>query len=114
MANLDFKTMDINDIIKWCKDNNQTDWLKREAAKKVEVERYTRRVKKLDEKGNVVLNKNNKPVYVVDKTSPKEKIKQPITFVQLKYSFCKAFMPEIIPEAAAKKAPTMYDLIANL
>jgi beta-lactamase class D len=113
MAKLNFKTMNIDDIINWCKQNNEVDWLKREAAKTINVERYTRRVKKVDENGNVVLSKNKKPIWIADKTSPKVTVKQPITFVQIKYAFCEAFMPDIIP-AAEKKAPTMYDLIKNL
>lgn len=113
MAKLNFKTMNIDDIIDWCQENDKIDWLKREAAKEITVERYTGRVKKLDENGKPVLSKNGKQIWIADKNSPIEKVKQPITFVQLKYSFCEKFMPEIIP-AAKKKAPTMYDKIANL
>lgn len=31
MATLDYSSMKINDIIEWCKDNNEVDWLKKTA-----------------------------------------------------------------------------------
>lgn len=32
---MDYKTMNINDIIAWCKENNQVEWLKAEINKTV-------------------------------------------------------------------------------
>ena len=34
MAKIDYKTMNLDDIIDWCKENNEVDWLKKENAKK--------------------------------------------------------------------------------
>ena len=113
MAKLNFKTMNIQDIVDWCKANNEVDWLKAEAAKKVVTERYTQRKQKVDKDGNPILNKAGNPIWVVDKTSPKEKVSQPISFVQLKYDFCRQFMPDIIP-VAKDKEPTMFEIIAAL
>ena len=31
---MDYKKMNLDDIINWCKANNQVDWLKKEAANK--------------------------------------------------------------------------------
>lgn len=31
---LDYKMMDINDIINWCKENNQVEWLKAQSESK--------------------------------------------------------------------------------
>ena len=103
---MNFKKMDINDIIAWCKENNQVAWLQAKAKEKVTVERYSKRIKVWDEE-------KGKYVYKADKNSPKTTVKQPITFVQIKYDFCKKFMPDILPEAK-EKAPTMFDLIAKL
>lgn len=33
MAKLNYQKMSINDIIDWCQENNQTEWLKRVALK---------------------------------------------------------------------------------
>lgn len=32
---LNYKTLNRYDIIEWCKENNQVEWLKKEAAKKI-------------------------------------------------------------------------------
>lgn len=41
---MDFKTMKIEDIIEWCKANNQVAWLKETAAKTFPTEDGTRRI----------------------------------------------------------------------
>lgn len=102
---MDYKTMTIEDIINWCKENNEVAWLKAKAKETVTAERYTRRVKTINAKG--------KEVWVADKTSPKEKFKMPISYVQIKVAFCEKFMPEIMPNKKDKE-PTMYDRIAAL
>lgn len=103
---MDYKNMKIEDIIKWCQENNQVEWLKKEAAKEVVVERYSKRIKVWSEE-------KQKEVWVADKNSDKVKDKQPITFIQIKKDFVEKFMPEIAPKAKSSK-PNMYDLIANL
>lgn len=35
---MDYKKMNIDDIINWCKANNEVEWLKKEAAKKIKNE----------------------------------------------------------------------------
>jgi len=97
--------MTIEDIISWCKANNQVAWLKAKAKETVIAERYTKRIKTINDKG--------KEVWVADKTSPKEKFKVPITYVQIKVAFCEKFMPEIMPKKAERK-PNMYDIIGEL
>lgn len=79
---MDFKKMNIDDIIAWCKANNQVEWLKAEAAK-------------------TYIDKNGKECK--------------ISFIQIKYDFCKMFMADILPKAKApKQEKTMYDRIAEL
>lgn len=112
--NKNFLDIKIEDIIEWCKDNNQVDWLKNKASETKTVERYSERKKKLDDNGNVVLNKKGFPVYVADKSSKKKEEQVKISFMELKYDFCKEFMPEILPKSKKKKEKTMYDLIAEL
>ena len=36
----DFQSITIEDIIEWCKENNQVEWLKAEASKEVEQKIY--------------------------------------------------------------------------
>lgn len=105
MAKLDFKSMNLQDIINWCKENNQVEWLKAKAQETVVVERYTGRVATTNAKG--------KTVFVADKNSQKVKERKPITFIQIKTDFVNKFMPEIAPKKKAKEK-NMYDIIAEL
>lgn len=96
---MDYKTMKINDIVEWCRDHNQMDWLKKEAAKITYIKSYPR--VKVD--GKLVLDKTAEPIM-------KE---VPITFIELKKAFVMEFMPEIAPKAEPKK-PTFHEIIKNL
>lgn len=96
---MDFKKMDINDIINWCVANNQVAWLKAKMSEKHPCKVYPK------------VEKDGKKV--VDKTAtPKEEMR-PITFIQVKTDFVNKFMPEIAPKKKEKK-PTMYELVAAL
>lgn len=96
---MDFKTMNINDIIVWCQSNNQVEWLKAEAAKKVPCKVYPKVMKD----GKKVTDKTAKPTIEL----------RPITFIQIKTNFVNKFMPELMPKKKDAK-PTMYDLINAL
>lgn len=96
---MEFKTMTINDIIAWCKANNQVEWLKAEAARKMPCSVYPK--KEVDGKK------------VVDKTATPTIEMRPITFIQIKTDFVNKFMPEIAPKKKDAK-PTMYELINAL
>lgn len=101
---LNYQTMKIEDIINWCKENNEVEWLKATAAKEFECKVYPR-VKVVNDEGNIVSK--------VDKNQPYTIEKRRITFIQLKQEFVAKFMPEIAPKTKSKKA-TMFDLIAAL
>ena len=96
---MDFKTMTINDIIDWCKANNQVAWLKAEAAKQMPCKVYP----KTEENGRKVVDRKATPIIEM----------RPITFIQIKTDFVNKFMPEIAPKKKEAK-PTMYELIAAL
>lgn len=96
---LDYKNMGIDDIIEWCQENNQVEWLKKKANEKRACKVYPRI--KVD--GKSVADKNAEPKIE----------KRPISFIQLKIDFVDKFMPEIAPEKKAKE-PTFYDKIKNL
>ena len=106
-----FLDINIDDIINWCKENNQLDWLLTESQKTYTVKRYTKRVKKLNADGTEALNKVGNPIWIADKSSKQKEEKQVITFVQLKYNFCEKFMPEKLPKTKKEKEPTMFDKI---
>ena len=101
---MNYQDMKIEDIIKWCQENNQVEWLKKEASKKIEYKVYPRKK---------VKNADGKLVSVSDKSQEPKIEMRPISFIQLKLNFVNKFMPEIAPKAQTKK-PTMYDLIAAL
>lgn len=100
---LNYQTMKIEDIIQWCKDNNQVNWLKAKAQEKKQYKVYPR--KKVEVNGKIKS--------VVDKSQAPTVETRPISFVQLKIDFVNEFMPEIAPEKKDKK-PNMFDMIAAL
>lgn len=96
---MNFKTMRLDDIIDWCKANNQVEWLKATANKTSTMKVYPR--VRVD--GKIITDRTAEPT-----------IKEvPITFIELKMAFVEEFMPEIAPKAEPKK-PTMYDRIKAL
>ena len=97
---MNYKDMKIEDIIAWCQENNQTEWLKKKAQEKVDYKIYPR-VKGEDGK------------YHIDKSATPKIEKRNISFIQIKLAFVEEFMPEIAPKKKPKK-PSMYDLIKNL
>ena len=107
-----FKDWEIDDIIAYCKEHNEVDWLKATAAKMVEVKAYPRvKVQKVVN-GQPQYNKKGKPVMVsvADKTAQPTITKARITFVQIKKEFADKFGFA----TESKKAATMYDKIAAL
>lgn len=101
---MDFKKMSFEDIVNWCKENNQIEWLKAELDKKEQIKVYPRKK---------IVNSEGKKVSVADKTQEPVVKSVDLTFVTLKYDFCSKFMPEIMPEKKEKK-PTMKKKLALL
>ena len=91
---MDFKTMNIDDIILWCQQNGKVDWLKAKASEKRAFKVYP----KVDGK--------------TDKSQPAVTEMRPISFIQIKKDFVEEFMPEIAPKATKKE--TMFDKIMAL
>lgn len=94
------KDMKIEDIIAYCQEHNEIEWLKKEASKMTERKVYPR-VKGADGKKHV------------DKTQEPKIVKQPISFVELKASFMDKFAPEERVGDKNKK-PSFHTRIANL
>ena len=101
---MDYAKMSQDDILNWCIENNQLDWLEAKTNETIEAEYYTKRIAVWDEE-------KQKNVYYADKTSPKVKKSIPITFLQIKNDFCEKFFPELLPEKKEKKL-TLKDKIA--
>lgn len=99
---MDYMKMEFNDILEWCKKNNQLEWL---LAKTEETKEYPvyPKVEKVKADGTVVMvyDKNQAPIGTKTDKLP---------FTQVKKDFCAKFMPEVIPEAKSKK-PSMADLV---
>lgn len=96
---MNYQDMSIDDIIKWCQDNNQVAWLKAKAQEKVPYKVYPK-VKGEDGKMKA------------DKTKPYKTEMRPISFIQIKIAFVEKFMPEIAPKKQEKES--MYDRIMAL
>lgn len=114
---LNYKSMKIDDIINWCVDNNEVEWLQNATATKMPCKVYPRKkVPALDPvTGEPVLTKKGrvKMVSVADHEQTPTIEYRPIGFIQLKDKFVDKFMPEIKPVAKAKE-PNMYDTIKAL
>jgi hypothetical protein len=106
MATKNYLEWKIEDIIAYCQEHNQVEWLKATAAKKVECKVYPRiKVAKLQKDGST------KWVSVADKSQQPKVEVRPISFVEIKTEFLNKFG---LAPAKKQKAPTMYDKIANL
>lgn len=113
---MNYQSMNINDIIAWCQENNEVEWLKATMNTKVPYKQYPRKkVVKLDENGMVVVNEKGKVQFtsVADKSKTPTTVMRKPNFMHIKNAFVEKFMPELKPVAKPKKA-TMYDLIKNL
>lgn len=101
---LDYKKIDLNDIIAYCKEHGEVEWLKETANKTVPCKVYPRKT---------IIDENGKKKTIADKSAKPTYENRPITFIQIKMEFVEKFMPEIKPVAKAKK-PTMIDIINSL
>lgn len=70
---MDYKTMNINDIVEWCKANNETEWLKKEASKTFTKDGKTRRITFIEIKKDFVEK-------FMPEIAPKAKEKKPTMF----------------------------------
>lgn len=98
---MDYMTMSINDIIDWCKEHGELEWLKKTAERKVNYKVYPKVVGADGKKHS-------------DKTAKPTITKRNISFIQIKIAFCKKFMPELLPKPKKANKKSMYDVIAEL
>ena len=105
-----YKHLSIDDIIEYCQENNEVEWLKEIAKSEVDTKVYPKKkVTRVNEDGEEYKTR------IADKSKPYTIEKKPITFIQIKMAFCEKFMPDILPEKKEKEPTvTMYDRIANL
>lgn len=99
---MNFKTMKIEDMIAWCKEHNELEWLLAKAQETRTVDVYPKVAHK---------SKTGKNTMKQDKKqAPIGKAEVPISFVEIKTDFCDKFMPDLLPRKK-EKAPTMIDAI---
>lgn len=103
----DWAYKDVNfDMIKaWCDETNNTAWLELELAKNVDTTVYPRvKVRATNEDGSPKFNKKGKPVMVsvADKTQEPEIKSAPISFLEVRFDFFTAFMPDKLPKREKK------------
>lgn len=96
---LEYRSIKLEDIVNYCKENKETKWLKEELSRTVDVKVYP----KIEKDGKMVTDKKAEPTIE----------KRPISFIQVKNDFVDKFMPEIKPEKKAGKM-TMADILASL
>lgn len=97
-----YKDWEIGDIIAWCQENNQVEWLKQTAAEKITHPIYPKIAN---------VSKSGKKTFKMDRTQePIGYAEKPISFVELKGKFIAKFI-ETTPK---EKKASFYDVIANL
>lgn len=84
---LTYRGLNFEDVIKWCQENNQIEWLKAEVDKVIPVEGVT------------------------SKGKPKKARK--ISLLEVMKNFVEKFRPELIPDKKDKKE-TFRDLVKKL
>lgn len=105
-----YKECKSEDILNWCEQNNQLDWLDNLANTKTERKRF-KKIAKLDTDGNPVLDEKGKEVLVDDKTQPYTVEDYP-TALEIRKKFFQKFFPNELPEASTKKKLTFRELVA--
>ena len=108
-----FKDWNIDDIIAWCQENNQTEWLKEISARKVACKIYPRKKVQKEINGVLQYNDEGKPIMtsVADKSKAPATKMRPITFVQIKTEFGEKFG---LAPAKQAKPESMFDKINKL
>lgn len=101
---MDYKKMSQDDIINWCAEHDQLEWLSAKLNEKVKAVYYSKRIRVWNEE-------KKKYVFEADKNSPKVEKEIDISFIQVKNAFCEKFMPELLPEKK-EKVPSMRDKVA--
>ncbi len=99
---LNYKDMKFEDILNWCEENGELDWLEEEASRLVEVEVYPTKV---------VTNPDGSTKRVPDKSQTPSIEKREISYIQIKNDFVNRFMPEIAPKKKATEKESMLDKI---
>lgn len=84
---LTYRGLTFDDVVEWCKENNQIDWLKAECERLIPVEGTTKKGK------------------------PKKARK--ISLLEVMKDFVETFRKDLIPEEKPKK-DTFRDLVKNL
>lgn len=101
---MDLKKCKIGDIINYCQEQGQIEWLKAESAKMVEHKVYPKVPS---------VSKNGKKSWKEDKTqAPTIKV-EPISFLELKANFVAKFFPEVAAKRQEQKK-NWHDMIAKL
>ena len=101
-----YRTFKEEDMIKWCEENNQLEWLIAETNKIVKHKVYGQK-RGLNKKGEWILK--------TDKDNVIGTVEEPITFVELKHNFFAKFMPDKLPTKSDKPvAETFRDRINKL
>lgn len=96
-----YNALKLDDIIKYCEENNQVEWLQDYALERVPVF--------YDD----IVDENGNPVPVLNEDGDQETRDR--TFIEIKLAFVDKFMPEIAPTRKSKtKGPNMYARIRNL
>lgn len=100
---MNFKSMKIEDMIAWCKEHNELEWLLAKTQEKVKKPVYPKVAH---------VSKSGKNTMKMDKKqAPIGEAEVDISFVEIKTAFCAKFMPELLPKATGEKAPSMQDKI---
>lgn len=103
------ESMTIDDIINWCKENNQLPWLAAKMEEKVERKHYPYVKEKDPKTGKLKCKKDENGKRIVDYTKPPRTTQIKIGFMEIKTAFIAKFMPELQAPKKAVETVTMAD-----
>ena len=103
------KSLDMDAIIFWCKNNNQLPWLEAKTNETV-VREYYGYLKAPDPKdGKLRCVKDEYGKRIIDRSKPPRRKVEPIGFMEIKRDFIATFMPELLTEKKTDPKISMKD-----
>lgn len=105
------KSLDLDAIIFWCKNNNQLPWLEAKTQETV-VREYYGYLKAPDPKtGKMRCVKDEYGKRIIDRSKPPRRKVEPIGFMEIKRDFISTFVPELKSNKPTTPTISMKDKI---
>jgi hypothetical protein len=105
------KSLDLDAIIYWCKNNNQLPWLEAKMEETVTREYYGYLKAPDPETGKMKCVLDEYGHRIIDRSKPPRRKTAPIGFMEIKRDFLAEFMPHLVPEKPKSEKLSMKDKV---